>query len=253
MSEPVKFVRWGEAKRAPAQSTPVEPPAPAQPAPEPRYAPAAAAPTPADATPVDITPLPDAPRDEVREWMKLPNAVLDSGVLEPLSAVAQVVYLHMLRLSLGHNRPTCKIGREGLARRTGFSEKTAVKGVRELVAYRLVELLAVDNTSGKRRERGSEYLVSVPAAALAPVDATPAGSTGVRRTGVDATGMKENPKKEEEKELRFVVRERAARIKTAEPGISRGELVTAVLRGLAGEGKEATREDVLSSLAGLSL
>ncbi|HPZ06803.1 MAG TPA: helix-turn-helix domain-containing protein [Candidatus Eremiobacteraeota bacterium] len=49
-----------------------------------------------------------------------------------LSPSAQVVYLHLYRLSHGWNKPYCKVGKKILTDRTNMSRNTATKAIKEL-------------------------------------------------------------------------------------------------------------------------
>jgi hypothetical protein len=257
-------VRRERAERAatPADSTGVEPepvtPIPVPP-PPPRGDDAARGvdprgvdSTPLDPSPLGTIPLPERPRDAVRgDYTKLPNGLI-GGDLKALTTGAQVLYLHLVQLTLGHNRQTCRIGHKRITERTGLSVTAIRRAVAQLEAFGLVEVLAVDSTSANVFERGSEYRVYLPRRTrleAAGVDSTPADS---RRVAPSA--MKETLKEDHETPTVYDVRSIAVRlleVHRTEPGFSRARLLELVRAALTGQGRAADEATIDEALRGM--
>jgi hypothetical protein len=208
-------------------------------------------PLPMEAAPVaaPATPAP-AESEGAGQWTAYRNDFWDA-LAPTLEPVDTVVLAHLLRLTVGFARETCTIGLPRLAARCNCGLNTLRRSLARLEARGLVRRVEVENR-GHNRDRGSVFAVDLAPPKVARPTAAPA-TTARAKSAPPTPAPMISEQKDEQKELRFVVRERAARIRHAEPGISRDEIVTAVLRGLAGEGREATREDVESALAGLAL
>lgn len=243
----------GASQKAPAQKTPPQR-APTQ------KAPPQTAPT--QTTPTLLLALPDDPRDRVRaKYSKIPNVIFDSELLVPLNGVARYIYLDFVRLTLGHNRGTCKISRERLADRTGFSESGCVKALRELAAVGLVVVEETDNTNSRNADRGTVYRVYVPAEALA-MDVAPPQSAGAQIAPAQSGHMKETLKKSHERPVAhapaidvFGIRTIAARLFEAhrnEQTFSHARLAELVRDVLIGQGSvvdEAMIEEAIRGMA----
>ena len=93
-----------------------------------------------------------------KHYSRLLNSVID-GVLKTLSQPAQIVYLHLHRLSYGNGRNWCRIGHPKLAERTGIGETTVRRAVGQLVDRGLVAV-AVQEFGGP--QKGTTYYIPLP-------------------------------------------------------------------------------------------
>lgn len=256
VTERVKLVPFGGMIAPPAtrpDPTPVDPrpvtpipaePVPARPAPEPIRVESA----PLTPTPLETIPLPERPRDRLKgDYTKIPNGLI-GGDLAALSTGAQVLYLHLVQLTLGHNRQTCQIGHKRITERTGLSKTAIRRAVAQLEAFGLVDEVGVDATCANVRERGTEYRVYLPRR-------TRLESTPVEPRRVEATPMKETPRKKDHETTpdKYQIREQAARLHHAYPDDTHSERVDRVVSAFAAQGREATSADVEAALEGLAL
>jgi hypothetical protein len=208
--------------------------------------------------------VPPEPRDRIRaNYTKVPNSIFDGELLVPLNGTARYIYIDLVRLTLGHNRETCKISREGLAKRTGFSENGCVKALRELAAAGLVAVESNDNTSPNRHDRGTTYRVYLPAEAVSP-DA-PLQNAGARRGGAQSAGpqtapprsagMKEIPKETHESPSVYEIRTIAARLFEAHRGdlsFDHDRLRELVRDALIGAGKQPDGGAIEEAIRGMA-
>lgn len=285
--EQVTPVESSPAKPSPVDPTPVITSPATSTAPEvgvqePRTSSPAEKSTPVKSTPVEMSAvrdglhptmaLPARPRDAMRShYGKLPNAILDTDVLHQVAPATQIVYLHLLRLSVGHNRDWCKISREGLARRTGYSDKTCAGALRELTAFRMVEKLEHDNESGDKHERGTTYRIFVPVEAsecFTPVESSPVENASVKRAPVGSTPERNSVMKErilkETHEMpaadapadMYEVRRIAARVREVHHGklgYSAERFRADVRTALIGAGRDAEDDTIDEAIKGMAL
>jgi hypothetical protein len=258
------------SESTPLVSTPVETASDAIPVPPPpRIAPAVeitpvesrpASSTPVQSTPLKTKPVPAEPRGEIKSnYTKIPNAVLD-GALAHLGPSAQLVYLHLLRLAIGHNRDWCKIGHARLQERTGLGESAATKALRDLERAGLVAVLRVDGANPDRKKRGTEFRLYLPADT--PLESTPVKLTPVDSTGVKSTDMKETPRKSYETAAAsaapsiYEVRTIGARLferHRSDPGFDHERLAELVADALAAQGIAPNGELIEEAIKGMAI
>jgi len=91
----------------------------------------------------------------VQDFFTMVDNFFFDKLCSDLSASAQVIYLHLYRLSHGWNKPYCRIGRKTLADRTNLSKNTIVRSIKELKEKNYIKELAWD-------QDGTIYQVLLP-------------------------------------------------------------------------------------------
>jgi hypothetical protein len=246
MSEPVKFVRWGEAKRAPV---------PAESAPTP-VAPTESAPAARPDAPLQIEAAAEIEPTQILQgrWTPVFNEFFDriAPTLDPLESL---IVLQLWRLTAGfEGRQTCRIGYPKLAEKCGVRSQNTVRAACRRLEHRgLIRAVRVESAAANS-ERGTvwEVLLNSPA-----VGAKTAGakSAGAKSAPAAVAPMKEDMKETHES-LKYEIRRAAARLKEArrtDPGYDHDRLVADLLAAFVAQGREVSSADIRSALDGLAL
>lgn len=176
--------------------------------------------------------LGEKPREDLASgYFKMPNVVFDTDGLHGVSPGARLIYYRLLRLTIGHNRPTCTISTAKLAAREEMSDRGVQKALIQLQQLGLIERVQVDQSNRKRSMRGSEWKVFLPDAA--PELSAPA----------PASVMKETLEKEIRKD-KFEIRKIALRLRPPGGRLNLDDLRTA----MAGQGIEWDDELVAEAI-----
>lgn len=197
--------------------------------------------------------LPESERVQIRShYTRLLNVVLDD-ICPTLPPSAALAYLHLYRLSFGHNRRLCRVSVTKLGERCNIGKTALTAALVHLERRGLITRLGTEYGGKNLNARGAEWLLALPPGTL-PESVTLSDSDTLPDSGtVSESGRM---KREEEKDMKkapvavapapdvlsvYDVRRIAARFRELHHGeadYTRERLRRDVCTALVGEGRE---------------
>ena len=219
-----------ESAPASVEAPPVRTSAPRQSAPAPKPAPAKSA------------------RAASEQWTAHVNEFWDD-IAPTLEPVDVVIVGHLLRLTVGFDRPRCTIGLPRLAERANVSPNTVRASLRRLERRGLVRLVEVESKTANAA-RGSVFELG-----LAPPKIERAKPARAAAAPAQPAPMISD-QKEDQKASVYEIRTIAARLFEAhryEPGFDHDRLRDLVRDALIGQGRQPDAEAIEEAIRGMAV